>query len=72
MDEGEGSLYNASVSLEGRQLLEVNRNGGVILGEPAPIVTNSENSKHTDSWPGFHDGKGGVGGKIINCCIAIC
>ncbi|KAK4293599.1 hypothetical protein Pmani_033724 [Petrolisthes manimaculis] len=45
VDEGEGALYNASVSLEGRQLLEVNRKGGVTLGEPPPTVTTHRGTK---------------------------
>ncbi|KAG0723202.1 putative neural-cadherin 2 [Chionoecetes opilio] len=55
-DEGDGDLYNASVSLEGRQLLEVDREAGVVLGG-APHQGEDRGDRRTSaSQRDFHEG----------------
>ncbi|XP_042883447.1 putative neural-cadherin 2 isoform X2 [Penaeus japonicus] len=51
-DDGEGDLYNASVSLEGRQLLEVDKQEGVHVGGSPEYVGVSVFKIHGD----YHDG----------------
>ncbi|XP_042227979.1 putative neural-cadherin 2 isoform X2 [Homarus americanus] len=51
-DEGEGDLYNASVSLEGRQLLEVDKQEGVHVGGSPEYMGVSVFKIHGD----YHDG----------------
>ncbi|KAG0724578.1 putative neural-cadherin 2 [Chionoecetes opilio] len=52
-DEADGDLYNASVSLEGRQLLEVDREAGVVLGGAPHQEGDSGTSA---SQRDFHEG----------------
>ncbi|XP_071516734.1 putative neural-cadherin 2 [Panulirus ornatus] len=51
-DDGDGELYNASVSLEGRQLLAVDRQDGVYVGGSPEYVGLALFNIHGD----FHDG----------------
>ncbi|XP_068212164.1 putative neural-cadherin 2 isoform X4 [Palaemon carinicauda] len=51
-DDGEGDLYNASVSLEGRQLLEVDKQEGVHVGGSPEYVGVSVFKIHGD----YHNG----------------
>ncbi|KAG7163365.1 neural-cadherin 2-like 1, partial [Homarus americanus] len=52
VDDGDGDLYNASVSLEGRQLLEVDDQEGVHVGGTPEYVGVSVFQIHGD----YHDG----------------
>ena len=53
-DDGDGDLYNASVSLEGRQLLEVDRKAGMVVGG---VPRQGEDSGTSASQRDFHDGE---------------
>ncbi|XP_069195930.1 putative neural-cadherin 2 [Procambarus clarkii] len=52
VDDGDGDLYNASVSLEGRQLLEVDTEEGVHVGGAPEYSDASILQIHSD----YHDG----------------
>ncbi|MPC75547.1 putative neural-cadherin 2 [Portunus trituberculatus] len=51
-DDGDGDLYNASVSLKGRQLLEVDHEAGVLIGGVSRQVDSGTSASQRD----FHDG----------------
>ncbi|XP_063872461.1 putative neural-cadherin 2 [Scylla paramamosain] len=51
-DDGDGDLYNASVSLKGRQLLEVDREAGVVLGGASRQGDSGASASQRD----FHEG----------------
>ena len=53
MDDGDGDLYNASLSMDGRQVLEVDKQEGVHVGGSPEYVGVSVFKIHGD----YHEGK---------------
>ena len=53
MDDGDGDLYNASLVLEGRQLLEMDGQEGVLIGGSPEYVGATMFKVHND----FREGK---------------
>lgn len=60
VDDGDGDLYNASLVLEGRQLLEMDGTDGILVGGSPEYDGVTMFKVHND----FHDGRKSTGCSV--------